>query len=612
MEAVLAWVIADELLTTELGGKQLVPVVVTGDEIRPPKHDFESQFDVIKLSDLVNGDRLQVVFIVDGIPLDSKTRLAFLAKEIERYDAKYIFIVRDQSNPVAETEFSSKMGLHGYSIVDISFMELAVFIQKNFSMTGSETEVVALRLRDTFHKFNLSAHPTYFAGISREMLAALLQANRRAELIQLATDGYLSLVVAEDIADITLSRTTRSRYLRTLAMSLNIEKATFTQDQLIKFTREFAVESDFDIDPLSFIYSFVDKGILHFESEKVRFSLPFIEAYLLALGLKQDDEAALRYFNPNDIEFDLETFDLYAELGPSPRVVQFISDQLKSVLEQERDADRADNILLTDEINPSLLSHPQHTKGLQNSLTEWTKKLRNMNGDGREKQKILDVADRVREQAAARSERSEKGSSPTNGDWLTVPLKTLRLSTVMLGSGAEHLNASVKQRLAKDLIQLAEILSDKWTRRVAAIDFEGIKKDLLNSDQAKAMLVDVPEEKKPEAEKLLLSIVEVLEFMFLAAPFRKMLETLCELSRDRVLATSIEKAQVGGKIESVFHAAWLADVDSKRGKSALMAAIKGLPYARFLRYNLAAHFLMRVYWTHWKEGHSRYLGSRPA
>jgi hypothetical protein len=263
-------------------------------------------------------------------------------------------------------------------------MELAFFIQKNFGMTESEAEVVALRLRDTFHKFNLSAHPTYLAGISREMLAALLQANRRAELIQLATDGYLSLVVAQDLADIRLTRTTRTRYLRTLAMSLNVEKKTFSQEELVKFTRDFAAESDFDIDLISFISSFVDKGVLHFENEAVRFSLPFIEAYLLALGLKQDDEAAVRYLDPNDGEFDLETFDLYAELGPSTRVVGFISEQLKTVLEQERGDGGAENILLTDEIRPALLSRAQQTKGLQNQLTEWAKKVRNMNGDGRE------------------------------------------------------------------------------------------------------------------------------------------------------------------------------------------------------------------------------------
>jgi hypothetical protein len=114
----LAWVIADELLTAELGGKQVVPIVIDGNEIRPPKHDFESQFNLGRLDELIKGDGQQLVFIIDGIPYESKTRLALLIDETERYDAKYIFVIRDQGNAVAETEFASKIGLHGYSVVD--------------------------------------------------------------------------------------------------------------------------------------------------------------------------------------------------------------------------------------------------------------------------------------------------------------------------------------------------------------------------------------------------------------------------------------------------------------------------------------------------------------
>jgi hypothetical protein len=70
-----------------------------------------------------------------------------------------------------------------FQLSGVSFLEIAHFVQKNFGMTGSEAEVIALRLRDTFRSFDLSAHPTHFAGISRGIVSALLQANRRAELI---------------------------------------------------------------------------------------------------------------------------------------------------------------------------------------------------------------------------------------------------------------------------------------------------------------------------------------------------------------------------------------------------------------------------------------------
>src|SRR5689334_7861321 len=101
-----------------------------------------------------------------------------------------------------ESEFVTQLAADVFEICDISFLEISYFIQKNFSMTGTEAQVIALRLRDIFNEFSLAAHPTYFAGIPRETLSALLQANRRAELIQLAVDGFLTIVVAEDLSDV--------------------------------------------------------------------------------------------------------------------------------------------------------------------------------------------------------------------------------------------------------------------------------------------------------------------------------------------------------------------------------------------------------------------------
>jgi hypothetical protein len=54
-------------------------------------------------------------------------------------------------------------------------------------------------------------------------------------------------------------------------------------------------------------------------------------------------------------------------------------------------------------------------------------------------------------------------------------------------------------------------------------------------------------------------------------------------------------------MESIIHGAWLADVDSVSGKTFLKHAINVLPAAPFLRLILAAHFVTRVYWSHWKK-----------
>jgi len=58
---------------------------------------------------------------------------------------------------------------------------------------------------------------------------------------------------------------------------------------------------------------------------------------------------------------------------------------------------------------------------------------------------------------------------------------------------------------------------------------------------------------------------------------------------------------VTGKIESLIHSAWLADIESRRGKDLLVESIKALPATPFLRSTLAAHFVERVYWNHWRK-----------
>jgi hypothetical protein len=82
-----------------------------------------------------------------------------------------------------------------------------------------------------------------------------------------------------------------------------------------------------------------------------------------------------------------------------------------------------------------------------------------------------------------------------------------------------------------------------------------------------------------------------------------MILTLCEQARDAVLATSISKAPVSGRMEDTIRGVWLADLNGKMGRGLLRDAIKDLPTAGFLRILLATHFLTRVYWSHWRKEH---------
>lgn len=91
--------------------------------------------------------------------------------------------MREGKEIKAGNDFISITGADNWDLAKIPFLEIAAFIKTNFQMAAPEAEVVALKLNQAFKRFGLFAHPTYFAGIPPKSLLALLQANRRVELI---------------------------------------------------------------------------------------------------------------------------------------------------------------------------------------------------------------------------------------------------------------------------------------------------------------------------------------------------------------------------------------------------------------------------------------------
>jgi nucleoside phosphorylase len=599
----LPWVMGKDLLTAEIGGKQAIPIVVNGERIRPPQGGLTAASEFpFEVPEDVEGT--QVVYIINEIPLESQTRIRFLESEIKRRpDAKFVIITRNETNLVAESDFSSAIGASFYHLAGVSFLEIAHFVQKNFEITASEAEVIALRLRDTFRHFDLSAHPTYFAGISKEVLTSLLQANRRAELIQLAVDGFLTFVVAGDKAKVKLSRTTRAKFLRTIASEIHLEKRNFGQADLIEFAKSFADLKDFEIDPISFVGSFVDSGVLHFENDIAHFSLPFIESYLLAVELVENPDKAKSYFDLSEGIFDVSTFDLYAELGASPDVVNIVINAIEvstanfALNKGERHA------LLRDDVRPSSMRSLRRLDGLQKSMQRTADDVRQGKGNIERKQKVLDVADRVRETAADKSGfgRREVGATKSDAEMkVSFAMKSWAVGTTLLGAGAEELSGDVKQRLAQMLIELGNVIIHHWTLANASVDFEQIKVDL-TSDDSLAELVGESGNDVSEMKQKIEGVVDILEFAFLAEPTRRILGHLCESARQKVLAVSVERAKPEGLMNKLIHGAWLADIESERGEKLLSDAAKSLPKAPFLRVVLATHLLTRVYWNQWRK-----------
>jgi nucleoside phosphorylase len=595
----LSWVLAEELLTGELDGLQVVPVVIDGSTVRRKGIAAETKVDIEKLS---SQPGVRLIFIVDNLPLSSTTKLDALMKELESYpDAKSLFIAKGDTNLVAETEFERKTGSLRFDVCAISFLEISSFIKKNFSMSGSEAEVVALRLRDTFDKFDLDAHPTYFAGISKEVLTALLQANRRSELIQLAVDGFLTFLVAGDREDITLSRSTRARFLRQLVVAMKVEKRNFSEELLIGYTQEFARRHDFDIKPIAFIQAFVDQGILHFADDRVHFSLPFIQSYLLAAELATDARNAEKYFRLEDTSFDLATFDLYAEIGASRELTEKVHTSLLESVDELPARAEETPILLTDQIAPSNMRNLGRAEAIRKRLQKATEDVNSGNDRSSEKQGFLDLSEKIR--AATGKQREELRTAleqiASNEDESPLKKATRKwaIATVLLGSGAEHLDAQTKRRFSASLVTVAARIIDEWTRVQQTVDFDELKRGLTTEEALSAFASDLELDEK---RRIASGFIDLMEHAAVADPLRRVVGYLCEQARHRVLATSVEKAEVHGTIEKVIHGTWLTDIDSDRGRHFLNEAIKELPAAPFLRVTLASHCISRVYWNHWQ------------
>lgn len=597
----LPWVIARDLLTAVIGGKQTIPVVIDGDAVRPPRIGlFEAAHWNFREAEGTEGT--QIVFVIDSPPLSSKTKLEFLIRELKEHaDAKFVVISKNDAKIINESDLLVALNAERYILSNISFNEITHFVEKNYDMTSAEAEVIALRLNDTFSRFDLSAHPTYFTGIPKQLLNTLLQANRRAELIELAVHGFLSIVVAMDKAAVKLTRTTRERFLQMVVSAIKIEKIPLDKNGLIEMAEKYADEYGFDIDAEDFVFSFVDSGILHFSEERVVFSLPFVESFVLAHALMESPEKALAYFDLEDDNIDFGTFDIYCELKPDHTVidkvmkcVEFSRDSLAQGIDQT-------HILLTSKPRPALLAKPQRIEQIEKRFHTLADDIRAGRGDVKRKQKMLDMADRMREVASDKSKfgDSESDQNPTDDfKKLLDGIGHWSVGVQMLGSAAEHLRAETKEKLAGMLIEMVSLLSHIWTEIYTSVDFDAIRADF-TSDESIKSLSDGSEDKRDikEIKKQIEAMVDLLEFSILAVPLRRLFHILCERARLRVLAASVEKANVNGYIENLTHALWLADIDGRRGNDALLKAMKDLPTSPFLRILVADHLLARVYWN---------------
>lgn len=157
---------------------------------------------------------------------------------------------------------------------------------------------------------------------------------------------------------------------------------------------------------------------------------------------------------------------------------------------------------------------------------------------------------------------------------------------MLLGAGAEHLEADDKRCLSAHLVVGAAALIDEWSRLQLEVDFEAMKQ-ALTTDEA---LTDMPgPEDLEEKRKFVSGVVDLIEYSAMADPLRRIMHFLSEQARHRVLSPSVEKAEVKGVLEKVLHGTWLIDIDPEKGRKPLREAMKELPRASFFRVTMVSH-----------------------
>ena len=613
----LPWVLAQHLIRQEANNSFILPTVFEGNQIRKPKGTIKHLLKRFKPENLEDEHACQTLVIIHNPNLTTENARTFLTSQItQNPNVKFILISRDHFRLTDINSSFKTAGGRVYAVDKVSFLELANFLQKAFKMDSQKAEVLAIRLDQIFSRFELLAHPTYFAGIPESILIAFLQANRRSELIQLAVDGFLTFLVADDQSDVTLSRTTRQLFLRRLVYRLKVELQHLNKMQLVQMAGDFADTMDYEIDAAGFVDDFFRKGILRDNEGATEFALPFFEIYLLALELKdRDAKDQERYFNIGQEHVDFATLDLFCEICEKnsliPKILHGIDTSINNLEKMYPD----DHIVFTSSVRPRILLKPEIIGNLVKSIGDAEKDVQEGKSRAAEKQAKLDLVNegiKVAEDKKLRAAETDEQNYIEIGDkdekQFAKKVKKsatfhFQLGSLVIGAGAERLNAQRKQELISRLLKLGALIADGWTRdRLEIINAKDIENDLrASTGHVRAVSGFNTKEEVSSFNRFVRRLSEVLEFRMLQEPTEFVLQTLSELGRHKVLAQSIQSVNVSNGFEEILQGLWLTDVKTDAGLKSLGRTVKEYNPDDFFRLLFVEHFLRGVHWDHWKK-----------
>ncbi len=484
-------------------------------------------------------------------------------------------------------------------------------------MNAREAESVAIRLDDTFRRFRLEAHPTYFAGIQEETLAALINANKRAELIQLAVDAVLTLMVAVDKSSPPLSRTTRERFLKMVVLEMARGKDCLSEDILLSMSTDFLTKGLFPTSASEFLVPFFEVGLLYRMDGLIYVTHPYVESYLLAQALRDEPDFAKDYFDPQRMKFNSYVFDIYCELGPTVDVVDAAVKFAHLALSLADDLYPGPHPYLSTTKKLAAMSNANQLQALSYGLIDKADKIEKDDSSDsevrNEKQKLLDAGRYVRNQAGQRSpSRRFQDNTPneirTEFELLDALSRSLLLVATAIGAGSESLGGDKKVQLANLVILVADRLSDVWTRNRLRIDFICLRDDILADENVWKVLNEIgaSDDEFDRVRYDLEISVYSFELNAVLEPLGRVLSQVASSAGIRVLQPVLEKSVAKGPIQALIKSTWMLDVDAAKGRVSfknLLADYNGSPLIRLV---LASHLLWRVYWHHYKTAGARH------
>jgi nucleoside phosphorylase len=160
----LSWIIASDLLTAEIGGKVAIPSVIEAKSMQRPRTGV-AELACSSVLALENDPSVQLIFVIDEAQFSKRTRIEFLQEQIEKHkSALFVIVTRSDDNIIIESSFNSAVQAARGRLCEVSFSEITLFIQKNYEMNSQTSEVLAARLWELFHRFQM---PTHRIGRSR-------------------------------------------------------------------------------------------------------------------------------------------------------------------------------------------------------------------------------------------------------------------------------------------------------------------------------------------------------------------------------------------------------------------------------------------------------------